>query len=142
MIAWGVDFGNPEYTADDYEIDGYEADTLFPVVFGFREPRPQAIGLLDKAARQEWRDSVLKPWEERANAAVPLEFRHYGYELSGTALVLRRSVTEVTCNTTEVEPNTLLRPSGADIAAFAKCWQYFEWDWPMDIRLLLMASYG
>lgn len=148
-LAWGVDFGDAQNTSEgfdfaEHDLDTWDMEQRFPALFGFTEPEPEAPsgGWDTPADRRAWWEAHRDPYNKRLDAAVPLDFKHYGYEMSGKALVLKRSLTSVEWSCEEVDGATLAAPTEAEIAAFAKVWQEWGIDWPMNVRLLLMASYG
>jgi hypothetical protein len=149
-LAWGIDLGDPNNTGEGFDwdeagVDSYDLEhKVMPGLFGFTEEPPELdAGWEDWPAerRREWRATQREPWEARLNAAVLLTFEHYGYEMSGTALVLKRSLTDVNWGCEAVDPVTLAAPTPEEVAAFGVVMNHVGYDGG-EIRLLLMAMYG
>lgn len=147
-LAWGVDFGDFE-NAEGFDfrrlgVAAYEMEDEFPALFGFTEAAPEtpAGGWASPGDRRAWWEEHRDPYNGRRDAAVPVKFRSYGYERSGKTLVLKRSLTSAEWDCGEVDRATLAEPTPAEVEAFGKVWEHWHIDWPMNVRLLLMASYG
>lgn len=148
-LAWAVDFGDPNNTCEGFDweetgIDSYDyEENAMPGLFGFTEEPPEWPEELKTGTPEgrTWWEANRKPYNDRLEAAVPLKFESYGYEGSGTALVLKRSLTEVEWGAEPVDPATLGEPTAEDLAAFSLILGDlgFEGGAP---KLLLMAYYG
>jgi hypothetical protein len=144
LIAWGVDFGDRKNTAEGFDfqdcgLDTDEMERQFPALFGFTEARPRPPQGLEHDEFPAWHCDVRVPYDQRLDAAVPVKFQAYGYELGGEALVLKRSLTTVEWACRPVDPGTLATPTGAEVAAVGAVLAHWEIDWPRDVKLLLMA---
>jgi hypothetical protein len=142
ILAWGVDFGDPNNTAEGYEwadVDSYDFENqVMPGLFGFTEEPPLRP---DDVVLREWWAQVREPYNQRMEAAVPLKFENYGYEFGGTALVLKRSLSSVEWGAEAVDPSRLAAPSPEELAAFSTVTSRLEYDGG-PVKLLLMAMYG
>jgi hypothetical protein len=151
-LAWGIDFGDPENTAEGFDweesgIDSYDYEQeAMPELFGFTEEPP---GLpdgwqetMDADARKQWRETVREPWEQRRDVAIPLTFEHYGYEFGGTALVLKRSYASVEWGCDPIDPASIAEPTAEELAAFAKVLTDIGHADGGPPKLLLMSQYG
>jgi hypothetical protein len=147
-LAWGIDFGDADngegFDFAGHDLDTWEMEEQFPALFGFTEEPPGApdCDAITLAERRSWFTGFREPYNKRLEAAVPLDFRSYGYELRGNALILKRSLTRVEWGAAEVGRATLAEPAPAELEAFGKVWERWAIDWPQNVRLLLMASYG
>lgn len=147
-LAWGVDFGDSEneegFDFAERDLDTFNMEERFPALFGFTEQEPDTpdFDAITLDERRAWFAKFREPYNKRRDAAVPLDFRSYGYELCGNALILKRSLTSVEWGAAEVERATLAEPTPAELEAFGKVWEHWNIDWPQNVRLLLMASYG
>lgn len=149
-IAWAVDFGDPENAAEGFDWDEADVDShdfeqkVMPGLFGFTEEAPdlpEGWQQWDRDARVQWRETIRAPWEQRRDTAIPLEFVHYGYELGGTALVLKRSLASVEWGAEAVDPAALAEPSADEVAAFRRITDHLGYN-DSPVSLLLMAEYG
>jgi hypothetical protein len=145
-LAWGVDFGDAEnaegFDFAERDLDTWNMEERFPALFGFTEEAPGRPESCTGDEHRAWFAEHREPYNERLEAAVLLKFRSYGYERGGKALVLKRSLTSVEWDCTEVDGKTLAEPTPAEIGAFGRVWGHWHIDWPMNVKLLLMASYG
>lgn len=115
-----------------------------PGLFGFTEEAPAypAEGKdWGRDERMNWRETVRIPWEQRLGNAVPLTFVCYGYEFAGTALVLKRSLTEVEWSSVTVDPVTLAPPAEDELTALGMIASRVGCE-GRPVSLLLMAFYG
>lgn len=146
-IAWGINFGDPLNDEDVYDfeaagVDPYDFEhKVMPGLFGFTEEPPGRPDGLAGDAHREWFKSVREPYNQRLDAAVPLTFENYAYELGGTALVLKRSRGHVDWSAEAVDPATLAPPSPEELAAFATVASRLGCE-DAPVKLLLMATYG
>lgn len=149
-LAWGVAFGdtnNPE-AGDWEEADGdffYEFETdRMPALFGFTESAPAAPGdwrQWSAEQRRHWHQTVREPYTKRFNTAVPLEFAYYGYQSSGTALVLKRTLHSVEWRAEGIDLADIAPPLAGELAAFRTVLEALGHP-GAEPKLLLMASYG
>lgn len=146
-LAWGIDFGDPENTSEGFDwaetgTDSYDLEhKVMPGLFGFTEEPPVRPDGLEGTALREWFKAVREPYNQRLDAAVPLTFENYGYEMGGTALVLKRSLTSVEWGAEAVDPGRLAPPSPEEVAAFRVITDRLGYD-DSPVALLLMAMYG
>jgi hypothetical protein len=151
-LAWGIDFGDPENTAEgfDWEESGidshdYEQNAM-PELFGFTEQPPEHPDAdwdsMEPGARRAWWEANRKPYNERLEAAVPVKFEHYGYEFGGTALVLKRSLAKVEWGCDPIDPASIAEPTAEELAAFTKVLTDIGYGDPAPPKLLLMSLYG
>ena len=144
LIAWGVDFGDRGNTGERFDfagrgLDADEMERQFPALFGFTEARPIPPQDLGHDEFLGWHCDVRVPYDQRLDAAVPVRFQAYGYELGGEALVLKRSLTTVEYACRTVDPATLAPPADAEVAAVGAVFARWNIAWPQVIELLLMA---
>jgi hypothetical protein len=141
-LAWGIDLGTSEDGGLlDTSPEDFEQKVMAPL-FGFTEERP-AFTLPDTATADErwtWRKEAREPWEQRLSA--PVAIRVHGYEHGGTALVLKRSLTEITLGAQAVDLAALAAPSPGEAAAFGVVLDQIGYDGDRTLRLLLMAHRG
>jgi hypothetical protein len=143
-LAWGIDLGGAAYGG---LLDTSPADfeqTVMAGLFGFTEERPAYTlpGTATSDERWAWRKEVREPWERRLSAAVPLAIRSHGYESEGTALVLKRSLTEIALGAEVVDPASLAAPSPDEVAAFGAVLDRIGHEGDRTLRLLLIAHHG
>lgn len=151
-LAWGIDFGDPNNTSEDFDweesgIDSFDYErNAMPELFGFTEPPPDLPDnwqeTMDHDARKQWRETVRVPWEQRRNVAIPLMFEHYGYERGGTALVLKRSLAKVEWGCDPIDPASIAEPTAEELAAFTKVLTDIGYGDGGAPKLLLMSLYG
>lgn len=144
LIAWGIDFGDRRNTEEGFDFAGRGLDTdemelQFPALFGFTEARPRPPQGLGHDEHPGWHCDVRVPYDQRLDAAVPVRFQAYGYELGGEALVLKRSLTTVEWACRTVDPGTLAVPTDAEVAAVGAVFARWDIAWPQNVKLLLMA---
>jgi hypothetical protein len=145
-IAWGVDFGNPEYDIEEiggrtpYEgdLDLYDVEQeLFPQWFNFTEDNPVRP---DGMSYGDWRKKIRYPYETRRDAAIPVTFDLYGYEYSGYVLTVKRSVTKCSQECVPIKYYTLKHPTEDEERALKLVCEKLQY--PYNLELLLLSSYG
>jgi len=147
-LAWGIDFGDPENTDEGFDweessIDSYDFETdVLPGLLGFTEEAPERPDDLEGDALRAWWTANREPYNQRLEAAVPLKFESYGYELGGTMLVLKRSLSRVEWGAETVDPAVLAAPSEAEAAVFAMVLDHIGYTGSREVKLLLAATYG
>jgi hypothetical protein len=147
-IAWGIDFGDPDNTGegfdwDETDVDSYDLEyKVMPGLFGFTEEPPEWPAGLERGTPEAraWFQEHREPYNQRLESAVPLTFEHYGYEMAGTALVLKRSLTKVDWGAETVDLATLTEPTPEEVAAFGVITDRLGFSG--EIKPLLMAMYG
>ena len=117
-------------------------DDVLPSLFGFTEEAPMAPRGAGDEVMDRWFTEHFDPWRQRREAAVPVGFIRYDLDGKGSALVLKRSLTEVDLDTSavgEADPATLAPPTEAEIEALFLVTSHLGYD-DDEVRLLLMAS--